>query len=195
MTWKGKSFHSGIIKESVPEITITRNGVENDVVVESKHHGGRYKAVYAYFEDDYAWWKNQTGREFPPGAMGENILIDGLSSTDFFLGDQITIGDATLEVSQPRIPCYKLEARLNEEGFIKTFAEAGRYGLYFRVPSGGTIRTGDAGSISYRHPDQIHLDDVYKILIKEKVDAEIARKVLTIPELDAKLRERAEALV
>ena len=107
----GKPQPTGIFKEPVEgRRMLAGNGVEGDVQADRRFHGGRYKAVYAYPTEDYAWWEAELGTSLPPATFGENLTIEGVSATDALVGELWRIGGALLEVTQPREPCWKLGA-------------------------------------------------------------------------------------
>ena len=89
-------------------VKITKLGLEGDVIVSKKHHGGPDQAIYVYGGGDYAWWAKELGKEILPGTFGDNLTISELESARFNVGDMLHIADVTLQVSAPRIPCGRL---------------------------------------------------------------------------------------
>ena len=72
-------------------------------------HGGPYKAVYGYPSEHYPYWRQQLPQpDLPLGAFGENLTTEGLFEDSLHIGDQLRIGTALLQVTQPRVPCYKI---------------------------------------------------------------------------------------
>ena len=135
---------TGIYKEPVDgPVTITRNGLDSDVICEIENHGGLDQAIYMYGTPDYAWWSQKLQRELPPGTFGENLTITDLESASALIGDRFLIGSAVLEVSAPRIPCLTLARRMEDDSFVKQFLAAERPGLYCRVLQEGRLQTGD----------------------------------------------------
>lgn len=131
-------------------VKVGRYGLYADVQADRKHHGGLDQAVYAYGEDDAAWWAAEVGRELPPGAFGENLRIAGLDVNSSRVGDRWFVGDRVeLEVTHPRQPCATFARWIAangiapERGWVKRFAAARRLGPYLRVIRGGEIRAGD----------------------------------------------------
>lgn len=121
-------------------------GVEGDAQADHRVHGGPEMAVYAYPAAHYAAW----AMEFPehaalwgPGGVGENLTIDGLDERTVHLGDIYAIGGATLQVTQPREPCFKFAARFGDPGLPKAMIKTGRSGWYFRVLAPGIVTPGD----------------------------------------------------
>src|SRR5687768_9232365 len=109
-------------------VKVTKLGLEGDVIVSKKHHGGPDQAIYVYGGEDYKWWSEQLGKEIAPGTFGENLTISELESARFNVGDMLHIADVTLQVSAPRIPCKTFAARMNDSLWVKKFRHAERPG-------------------------------------------------------------------
>lgn len=101
-------------------------------------HGGPDKAVYAYSQDHAPAWVRVLGAAPTPGLFGENLTVAGATERDVCIGDVWRWGTALLQVSQPRIPCYKLGIRLGAQVVRHEFRSSGRVGWYLRVPRPGT---------------------------------------------------------
>src|SRR3712207_4659877 len=54
------------------------DGLAGDTQCDRRHHGGTYQAVYAYADEDAAWWSRELGRPIPPGLFGENLRTSGV---------------------------------------------------------------------------------------------------------------------
>lgn len=115
---------------------------EGDVQADGRVHGGPDKAVYAYAAEDYQWW-SQSWPGVESGTFGDNLTTSGLPLEQSYIGDRWHIGSATLEVAQPRTPCFKLGIRMESPEFPSVFAAANRPGLYLRIVTPGTIGAGD----------------------------------------------------
>lgn len=137
-----KSGQSGIFKSPVAQADVTGAGIDGDVIVDVKNHGGPDQAIYAYARADYDWWEATLGRPMPNGTFGENLTLDRWPAEVICVGDRLQIGPVLLEVTSPRIPCATLEARMGVKGFVTTFLKAGRPGPYLRVLEAGTIEPG-----------------------------------------------------
>jgi MOSC domain-containing protein YiiM len=105
-------------------------------------HGGPDKAIYAYASEDSAWWEAQLGREVGPGAFGENLTVAGLDLAAMEVGQRWRVGTVELEISQPRLPCFKLGLRFGDPRMLKAFAKAGRTGTYLRIVQEGVLEAG-----------------------------------------------------
>ncbi len=140
----GQPAKTGIFKEPVDgPVAIGAEGLEGDRVVDREVHGGIDKAVYAYGTGDYAWWSEELGRECGPGLFGENLTVDGIDPSTAEIGERWRVGSTVLEVSEPRTPCSKLAAKMEDGRFVKRFARALRLGAYLRVIEPGQVRAGD----------------------------------------------------
>lgn len=135
---------TGIFKEPQPgRVAVAGVSVGADVQVDKKHHGGPLKAVYAYAAEDYEWWANELGRELSPGIFGENLTTRGIDVNRALIGELWVINDVALQVTDPRIPCSTLRARMGTRGFVKRFAASRRFGAYFRIVKEGHVGAGD----------------------------------------------------
>lgn len=135
---------TGIFKEPVDHpVEVKLLGIESDVICDKKNHGGPDQALYIYGAADYAWWSQQLGIELAPGIFGDNLTISDLESAQFNVGDYLHVGDVTLQVTAPRIPCGTFATRMGDPQWVKKFRRAERPGLYVRVIKEGTLQVGD----------------------------------------------------
>lgn len=141
---RSKSGWSGIHKQPVSgPVWVGRLGLAGDHILDTEHHGGADQAVYLYTEPDYAWWAQALGKALEPGTFGENLLMSGLESAGVFIGQQLKVGAALLEIASARVPCVTLAERMDDPIFVKRFREARRPGMYARVLQEGEVRAGD----------------------------------------------------
>ena len=142
----GRSVRTGIFKEPVNgAVPVTRLGLEGDGQADPRYHGGPEKALYLYPFEHYAYWSAALSRgDLSPGAFGENLTTEGVLETRIRIGDVLSIGSATLRVTQPRTPCAKLGLRMGSMRFVRVFADAGRAGFYLGVVEAGFVEAGDA---------------------------------------------------
>ena len=144
---------TGIFKEpQTGRVRVAGVTVGDDVQVDKKHHGGPRQAVYAYAVEDYEWWEGELAIELAPGTFGENLTTAGMDVTNAVLGELWAINDAVIQVTDPRIPCSTLRARMGIPGFVKRFAASRRFGAYFRILAEGELGEGDEIKIVER-PD------------------------------------------
>ena len=145
VTVNGRSYRTGIYKRHrMGRVFLSRLGLDGDGQGDTKHHGGPHQAVYCYAHENYNYWAAELGRvDFHYGEFGENLTLLGLLESTVCIGDVFRIGGAVIQVSQPRVPCYKLADKLGIPGFEKTFLRANRIGFYARVLEEGVLEAGD----------------------------------------------------
>jgi MOSC domain-containing protein YiiM len=156
---------TAIDKRAVPgRVAAGRLGLAGDTQCDPKYHGGPDRAVYAYADEDAAWWSGQLGREIPPGLFGENLRTSGLDVTGAEIGERWQVGDGPgavlVEVSSPRTPCVTFQHRMQEPQWVKRFTQHGAPGAYLRVLSEGTIGAGDPVAVVHRPGHGVTLQDV-----------------------------------
>ncbi len=142
---------TGIHKQPVAgAVMLKKLGFVGDEQADLSVHGGLDKAVYAYPSEHYAFWEAQRlavlkrDEPLPPGSIGENLTLQGVLESDVWIGDRLHIGSALLEVTEPRQPCYKFNAKMGFNHAVKTMVQAGNTGFYLRVIETGELAAGDA---------------------------------------------------
>ena len=157
---------SGIVKRPVSgRVRVGRTNLEGDGQADLGVHGGPDKAVYAYPGEHYAAWVHDLCRDdLEPGRFGENLTVEGLPEDAVRIGDRLRAGTALLEVSQPRVPCFKLAARMGDPAFARPFLKSGRTGYYLRVVEEGEVATGDAVERAGRAADSMTVREVAALL-------------------------------
>lgn len=137
---------TGIYKHPVERpVWVTPDGLEGDVQVDRENHGGLDKAIYAYTIENYRHWEQELGtEEFPCGQFGENFTVSGMPDESVHIGDSFRIGEVLVQVTQPRVPCFKLGIKMRDPGFVRRFLHSGRVGFYLRVLEPGQVGAGDA---------------------------------------------------
>ena len=148
---RGHMVKTGIWKFPVEgRVAVKGVNVDGDVQADLRVHGGEFQALYAYAREDYEWWSGELGRELGPGTFGENLTVEGLDLTGAVVGERWRIGSAELEVSLPRIPCFKLAHKMEDPKFIRRFAHARRPGTYLRIVEEGELGAGDRIEVADR---------------------------------------------
>jgi MOSC domain-containing protein YiiM len=191
-----KPVRTGIDKQPVTgRVAVHPLGLEGDVQVNRKYHGGEGQAVYAYAQEDADFWIAELGRELPPGRFGENLRTSGLDLTGALLGEQWRIGTALFEVTAPRIPCANFARFWEEPQLVKRFTAHGATGAYLRVLATGEIGAGDAIEVVHRPDHAVTTGRTFRILTTQKSRvAELAPALHHLPVKDQpKLRARIDA--
>jgi MOSC domain-containing protein YiiM len=177
-----KVDRTGIYKIPVQNtVRVTKLGIEGDFIESKKHHGGPDQAVYIYGAADYAFWEKELGVEIQPGTFGENLTISELESGPFNIGDLLHIGEVTLEVTMPRIPCSTFAARMDDPAWVKKFRQAERPGLYCRVKREGVIKAGDAVALEKFKGETISIQRLYQDYYEKNKTEEMLRRHLNAP--------------
>jgi MOSC domain-containing protein YiiM len=188
-----RMIESAIVKAPVEGPVAVRGvNLEGDDQADRSVHGGPDQAVYAYASEDIAFWSDVTGLDLGPGAFGENLTTAGIDVSGARIGERWRIGTVELRITGPRIPCFKLEARIGVRGFQKQFLHAGRPGAYFAIAEEGELRAGDAVEVVHR-PEH----DVTPRLIVETMwldRTRLAEVEPAVPDMLPKLREWYEEL-
>jgi len=145
LNYKGKIVETGIFKFPVNHpIFLGTEDVKNDAVIDRRYHGGIEKAVYGYSQNHYAYWKElYPNLEWNYGMFGENLTISNLEETEIHIGNTYKLGEALLEVTKPRDPCYKLGIRFGTQEIVKQFWNSTKCGIYFKVLQTGNVAVGD----------------------------------------------------
>ena len=178
----GKSAKTGIFKRPIDgEITITREGLEGDAILNRKHHGGRDQAVYLYFKDDYEWWSRELEAEIGPGVFGENLTIAGIEGRKMAIGDRLIIDEVVLEVTSHRTPCMVFAARMGDPGFAKRFHKAGRPGAYCRVIKEGAFHAGEPVRHEPYTGERITVAEMMALDGVRDIDPDFMERVLKTP--------------
>jgi MOSC domain-containing protein YiiM len=179
---KDRVERTGIFKfPAEGPVKVTKLGLEGDVIVSKKHHGGPDQAVYVYGAGDYAWWSGELGRDFVPGTFGENLTISELESAQFHVGDYLHMEDVTLQVTAPRIPCGTFAARMQDPQWVKRFRQAERPGLYCRVIRQGFVQAGDVVSTERYAGETISILEMFRDYYKKDKSEETLRRHLNAP--------------
>ena len=143
---------SGIVKRPQPgRVSLRPLGLEGDEQADPSTHGGLAKAVYAYPSEHLPFWRTVRAQagvagwndEPPPGLLGENLTLSGLVERDDWVGDILRFPDAELVISEPRLPCFKLDAVLGFPKAVKLMAESGWCGFYLAVGRAGSLQAGE----------------------------------------------------
>ena len=145
VTYKNKTVETGIFKYSVHKpIFLDTEDVRGDTICNRENHGGINQAIYAYSLKHYEFWKPQyPNLDFEFGIFGENLTIDDIDERNIHVGDVFKVGDAILEATLQRNPCYKLGIRFDNMKIVKQFWNTTMCGVYFKVLQTGFVKVDD----------------------------------------------------
>jgi MOSC domain-containing protein YiiM len=191
-----KPLRTGIDKRPVSgRVAVHPLGLEGDVQVNRKHHGGEGQAVYAYAQEDADFWVAELDRDLPPGRFGENLRTTGLDLRNAVLGERWRVGTALFEVTAWRTPCANFARFWEIPDLVKRFAAHGATGAYLRVLETGEIGAGDPAEIVFRPDHGITVETAFRITMSQKSRLpELAPALRFLPVKDQpKLRAKIEA--
>ena len=182
VVWKGITVQTAIFKEPVAgAVPIRELNLAGDQQADLIVHGGPEKAVYAYPAEHYEYWRKQlSDGSLSWGAFGENLTTEGLWEDKLGIGDILRVGFAILQITQPRMPCYKLELRFNRDDMIKRFLLSGRSGFYFAVIERGDVAAGSKLEILDRDPDRITVSDIVRLYLGQTRDPELLQRATNL---------------
>jgi len=180
---------TGIFKFPVNELIFLGNeDVENDHVIDRRYHGGADKACYLYSADHYNYWKKLYPEpEMPFGMFGENITVEALHEAAINIGDIFKIGDAVVQATQPRQPCFKLEFRFHDKEIVRKFVDSGFPGVYVRVLENGFVKAGDQMKLMERK-NSLSVQKIYELIYAKEFD-EAVKTAVTDPNIAASCRK------
>ena len=166
-------------------VPVHRLGLDGDVQVNQKVHGGEGQALYAYAEEDAAHWAAELDRPLPAGRFGENLRTTGLHLTAAEIGERWRVGTTLLEVSAPRTPCAKFQAYWDVPRLIKRFTAHGASGAYLRVLEAGDIGAGDPVEVVSRPGHGLTLGLAFRAFTTDRdLLAELGPVLGVLPERD-----------
>ncbi|MBW7901922.1 MAG: MOSC domain-containing protein [Rhodocyclaceae bacterium] len=182
-------------------VRIARDGLAGDAQADRRVHGGPEKAVHHYAGENYA----KLAERFPQiadalvvGSIGENVSTFGLDETTVCVGDVFRVGGALLQVSQPRRPCWKIDARYGVAGMVRHIVDSGRTGWYYRVLEEGAAAPGDAFALVERPAGAVTLAALWTAWHHHRPDADGLAALAAAPGLTPawtkKIRDRLDWL-
>jgi MOSC domain-containing protein YiiM len=189
----GRPARSAIWKSPVVGRIAARGvNLAGDDQADRKAHGGPDKALYAYAVEDTRWWEQEIGRALVYGEVGENLTTEGMDVNEALVGERWQVGTLVLEVSEPRIPCWRFGVRMNDKLFPRRFTEAMRPGSYLRIVVEGDVGAGDEIRVVERPKHDLSIRDVFRIYTRDRTEVE---RLLTVPQMSESWRKWATDLL
>ena len=185
VTWNGNTVRTAIWKSPVTGRRMVRKlDIDGDAQGDLAGHGGEQRAVFVYQMDSYHYWERFLSRnDFTFGQFGENFTVDGLLDSEVCIGDRYRIGDAVLEVTQPRVTCYRVGIRMSEPRMPALLVAHHRPGFYFRVLQEGEVGAGDDIVKIADGPEKLTVADTDALLYLPGASSEQLQRALRIPAL------------
>lgn len=190
-----KQVSTGIVKHKVQgPLCLQADGLPGDRQADLINHGGADKAVCVYFWQHYPYWQQWLDKPLGDSAFGENLTIDGGDETTVCIGDVLRIGGSSgplVQVSQPRVPCFKLGMRHDNPKLPGQVLQTGYCGLYLRVLIAGEVEAGQALTFESRDPEQLSIAEAMRIMMIDKHDRSGVERLLRIEALAEDWQEMA----
>ncbi len=191
--WHGRTVTTAIWKHPVAgRQRVAGVNIVGDDQADHRVHGGSTKAIYAYANADYQWWQDQLAEPLEPGTFGDNLTIEGIDPAKAVIGERWRVGTATLRVTEPRIPCFKLGLRMGDAAFIDRFARAARPGTYLAIEAGGDIGAGDTIELLSRPEHSVTIGTVERAYHGQE---ELVPLLLDVEDLSASWRNWARRAI
>jgi MOSC domain-containing protein YiiM len=188
--WLGQTVTTSIFKSPVAsEVSVSRLNLAGDAQSDLTVHGGVHKAVYVYPREHYTYWEERGFGPLTMGNFGENLTTEGLLESDLHIGDELEIGSARFAVTQPRLPCYKLQVRFNRPDMTKIFYATRRFGFYLKVVHEGKILAGQLIQIVHRDENAVTVADLIALYTGDNPDPDVLGRVLRVQALSPGWRE------
>ena len=190
--WKGREEQTGIFKYPVDTpLTLGKNDVIGDTVIDRKHHAGANKACFLFAADQYSYWKHiYPHLEWNWGMFGENLTVLGMDESVMRIGDIYKIGTAVVQVSQPREPCYKLGVRFRDQNIIPLYVNHAYPGTYLRLIEEGVVKNNDTLHLIEQSTNKLTVKQCFEVILARKKDPELVKLALDNSSLPEYKRER-----
>ncbi|MBV1849116.1 MOSC and FAD-binding oxidoreductase domain-containing protein [Catellatospora tritici] len=185
VAWRGRTVHTGVWKQPVDgPVLLRRLNLDGDGQGDLAGHGGEQRAVLVYQLDSYRHWQRELGRDdLTPGNFGENFTVDGLPDDEVCIGDRYRVGEAVVEVTQPRVTCYRVGLRMNEPRLAALLVAHRRPGFYLRVLTEGLVRAGDEIVKLATGPEALTVAEIDALLYLPGHPRDGAERALRVPAL------------
>lgn len=190
----GKPVSTAIYKEPVEgPVWLGRLTLAGDGQADLTVHGGEHQAAYSYPVEHYTHWARVLGRAaFPPGMFGENFTISGCLEKEACIGDVWQIGGAQVQITMPRLPCFKFGHKIGQPQILKEFLHSGFSGFYHRVVQEGAVSAGDQITLLHRDARSITVRQMLGMQRLGEGDATSLTRALEIDCLPPGLRQDLE---
>ncbi|MDO5981617.1 MOSC domain-containing protein [Flavivirga spongiicola] len=195
--WNGKELITGIYKKPTNKpIYLEKEGVKNDEVSDKKVHGGVFKACYIFSDEHYSYWKNRyPNLNWDYGMFGENLTISGLNEKEIYIGDIYEVGDALVQVTQPREPCFKFGIKFETQKALKEFIEHGYPGTYVRILKEGLVKNGDAFKLVKQAKNSLTTWQLFDLLFSKNKNEALIKLAIENEALPLRKREKLKKLI
>ncbi|GAA0879123.1 MOSC domain-containing protein [Algoriphagus jejuensis] len=188
--WNGKEEKTGIYKVPTDQpLYLTKNDVMGDEVSNRLNHGGYYKACYIFSAEQYPYWKGlYPDLDWTWGMFGENLTLSGFDENEAYLGDIYQVGEAVVQVSQYREPCYKLGHKFGTQQVIREFIAHGYGGSYLSILEEGHVAVGQEFTLLERPENTLSVADLFQLVHAKEKNPELLKIAARSKAIPAKKR-------
>lgn len=171
LEWNGKSIKTSMLKQPFAgPLVVGPTSIEGDSFANPNFHGTPESVLYIFGLKSANEYIHLLGREvYTPGALGENITVDDFDEKQISVGDVFKIGDVLAQATFPRIPCAKVNVRMEHELGMKLMQQSGRSGVYMRILKPGRISMKDAVVRVEQPKTTFLIADVYRKMVNNEV--------------------------
>lgn len=191
-TWKGKEVITGIYKKptDVP-IFLGKEDVRGDEVSDRRVHGGEYKACYLFSANQYPYWRNlYPNLDWTYGMLGENLTVEGLDEKQLLIGSIYQLGNAKVQITIAREPCYKFAHKFGTDAVLQQFIDHGYSGAYVRVLEEGNVKTGDTFKLIEQAKNSISIHQLFDLLYVENKNKDHISLIIENEAIPKRLKKR-----
>jgi len=190
--WNGKEEITGIYKTPTKApVYLGKHDVKGDEVTDRKYHGGEFKACYLFSENHYGYWKNlYPNLDWNWGMFGENLTVNDLDETKINVGNIYKVGEALIQITQPREPCYKLGIKFGSQNILKQFIKHSLPGTYIRVLESGFVKTGDTLKLVEKAKNSLTVSELFNLLFSKEKNQELLKLAIENDSLPKRNREK-----
>jgi len=191
-TWNGKEVTTGIYKKptDVP-IYLGKEDVRGDEVSDRRVHGGAYKACYLFSANHYPYWRNlYPNLDWTYGMLGENLTVEDLDEKQLYIGDIYKLGEALVQITIPREPCFKFAYKFETENVLQQFIDHGYPGTYIKVLEEGEVKTGDIFKLAESAKDSISIFQFFELLYAENKNKDHIELIINNKALPQRMKKR-----
>lgn len=193
--WNGKQELSAIGKKRVTQSFLSKESFQGDGVAATEYHGGPDRAVCFYPVEHYRQWSKEFGRNIDYPTFGENISAPGMMEGDVYIGDIYRLGDATVQVSQGRVPCSKISKNNDLNQLLKRVVETGYTGYFFRVIEEGMVYGDSALTLLERQQNDVSILKGNEIFFHQRKDIRAIETLLGVEGLAEAWKEDLKKLL
>jgi len=190
--WNGKEVTTGIYKKptDVP-IYLGKEDVRGDEVSDRRVHGGEFKACYLFSANHYPYWQNlYPNLDWNYGMLGENLTVKDLDEKQLYIGDVYKLGEAIVQITIPREPCFKFAHKFGSDAVLQQFINHGYSGNYVRVINVGKVKAGDTFELIEHKKGNVTIFQLFELLYAEDKNKNHINALLNNDAIPQKLKKR-----